>query len=247
MFRYFKRALCIMAVVFQFFCINELTFASQNSAVSSNDAIPVRVKIGMILDVEFPEKIANVTKSLSSDFIQIETLGNKMFLLPLKDLDTLIYVVTQDDISYCLHLIMDDAQSATRLKIRKPQKSILDPQSREIINTVELMKTIMSGRQPDFSVSTEFYKYEIYNNGKFRMLADKVYQLQGGAKALVLTFENLMAQPIVLPLENIEIPGLLAISVDNQMLEAMPRRNTHDTNNANYSTKAYMIIQEPGL
>ena len=107
MFRYLKRALCVLAVVFLLLFVNEVAFSDQGSAVSSDDAIPVRVKTGMILEAEFPDKIANVTKSVSSDFIQVETLGNKMFLLPLKEFDTALYVVTQDNISYCLHLFMD--------------------------------------------------------------------------------------------------------------------------------------------
>jgi len=245
MFRYLKRALCILFVVFQFFCINELSFASQSSAVSGDDAIPVRVKVGMILEVEFPDKIANVTKSVSSDFLQIETLGNKMFLLPLKEFDTALYVVTQDNISYCLHLFMDETQAPTRIKLGKPKEKLISPEAqKEAANTAEVMKALISGRQPQGWMLLDLHNYEIFNNGQFRILLDKVYEVRGGGRALVATMENLMDKPIVLPIENIELPGLLAISIDTQMLEACPRSLKKESSKS--STKAYMVIQEQG-
>jgi hypothetical protein len=73
------------------------------------------------------------------------------------------------------------------------------------------------------------------------MVIEEVYDLSVNAKAFVLIFENLDCKPIVVPIEHIEIPGLLAISVDSQILEAKP----HDLNKKTsaYTTKAYMIVE----
>ena len=242
-----KRVLCLMAAVCQFFCSNVSSFASQSTttAVESDDAIAVRVKTGMILEVEFPEKIANVTKSVSNDSLQIETLGNKIFLLPLKELDTALYVITQDNISYCLHLFMDETQAPTRMKLGKTKEKLISPEDKkEAANTSEVMKALISGRQPQGWALSDLHNLQIFNNGQFRMTLDKVYEVQGGAKALVATMENLMDKPIVLPIENIELPGLLAISADSQMLEACPRTLNQESSKS--STKAYMVIQEQG-
>jgi hypothetical protein len=47
---------------------------------------------------------------------------------------------------------------------------------------------------------------------------------------------------MVVPIEHIELPGLLAISMESQILEARP----YDTNkkNSSYMAKAYMIVEE---
>lgn len=243
MFKCLKIALCILAIVFQIFFVNEVAFSSQGAAVASDDTVPVRVKVGMTLEAEFPDKIANITKILSSDFLQVETLGNRMFLLPLKEFDSVIYVVTQDNASYCLHLIMDEAQAPTRLKLGKPKEYPSHPEAqKEALNTADVMKALILGRDPAGSSALNLHNYEIFNNGQFRILLNKVYEVWGGARALVATMENLMDKPIVLPIENIELPGLVAISVDSSMLEACPSNLNKE--NAKSSTKAYMVIQE---
>ena len=203
--------------------------------------IPLRLKIGMITEAEFPEKIANVTKSISSESLQIETLGNRMFFLPRENLDSQIYVVTQDNVSYCLHLIMDEAQAPTRIKITKPHEAENDEKASDIANTVELMKALLTGRQPPGAVSSKLHTQEIFNNAKLRISIDEVYEFPNNVKALCLTFENLTRKPMVVPIEHIELPGLLAISIDTQILEPRP----HDTNKKTsaYMTKAYMVVE----
>ena len=210
-------------------------------AADSGGEIPLRLKIGMITEAEFPEKIANVTKSISSESLQIETLGNRMFFLPRENLDSQIYVVTQDNVSYCLHLIMDEAQAPTRIKITKPHEAENDEKASDIANTVELMKALLTGRQPPGAVSSKLHPQEIFNNAKLRISIDEVYEFPNNVKALCLTFENLTRKPMVVPIEHIELPGLLAISIDTQILEPRP----HDTNKKTsaYMTKAYMVVE----
>ena len=234
----------ILKKVFILLIISGLFLTGQvniSRATDSGGEIPLRLKIGMITEAEFPEKIANVTKSISSESLQIETLGNRMFLLPRENLDSQIYVVTQDNVSYCLHLIMDEAQAPTRIKITKPHEAENDEKASDIANTVELMKALLTGRQPPGAVSSKLHPQEIFNNAKLRISIDEVYEFPNNVKALCLTFENLTRKPMVVPIEHIELPGLLAISIDTQILEPRP----HDTNKKTsaYMTKAYMVVE----
>jgi hypothetical protein len=210
-------------------------------ASDSSDEISLRLKAGMVTEAEFPDKIANVTKNVTSEILQIETLGNRIFLLPRESFDSRLYVVTQDNVSYCLHLIMDEIQAATRIKIKKPHQEVSTEQGRDTANTVELMKALLTGRQPPGSVSSRLHPQEIFNNGRIRIIIDEAYELSSKLKAFVLTFENLDYKPLVVPIEHIEIPGLLAISINSQILEARP----HDANKKplGHTTKAYMIVE----
>lgn len=234
----------ILKKVFILLIISGLFLTGQVNISSASDysnEIPLRLKAGMITEAEFPEKIANVTKSISSEALQIETLGNRMFLLPRENLDSQIYVVTQDNVSYCLHLIMDEAGAPTRIKIEKPHQQINEEQGKDTANTVELMKVLLTGRQPPGAVSSKLHPQEIFNNAKLRIVIDEVYEFSNNVKAFVLTFENLTHKPIVIPIEHIELPGLLAISVDSQILEARPQ-DTKKKNPA-YIAKAYMVVE----
>ena len=234
----------ILKKVFILLIISGLFLTGQvniSRAADSGGEIPLRLKIGMITEAEFPEKIANVTKSISSESLQIETLGNRMFFLPRENLDSQIYVVTQDNVSYCLHLIMDEAQAPTRIKITKPHEAENDEKASDIANTVEQMKALLTGRQPPGAVSSKLHPKEIFNNAKLRISIDEVYEFPNNVKAFCLTFENLTRKPMVVPIEHIELPGLLAISIDTQILEPRP----HDTNKKTsaYMTKAYMVVE----
>ncbi|MCK9615974.1 MAG: hypothetical protein M0R48_10890 [Candidatus Omnitrophica bacterium] len=215
--------------------------ANASSPSDYSDEITLRLKAGVVTEAEFPDKIANVTKSVTSEILQIETLGNRIFLLPRESFDSRLYVVTQDNVSYCLHLIMDETQAATRIKIKKPHQEVSTEQGRDTANTVELMKALLTGKQPSGSVSSKLHSQEIFYNGIIRIIIDEAYELSNKLKAFVLTFENLGDKPVVVPIEHIEFPGLLAISVDSQILEARP----HDANKkpSGHTTKAYMIVE----
>jgi len=126
-----------------------------SGASDYSDEITLRLKSGMITEAEFPDKIANVTKSVSGEILQIETLGNRVFLLPRENLESQVYVVTQDNVSYCLRLVMDEAQAPTRVKIKKPLSQVNEEQGKDTANTVELMKALLTGRQPIGSVSSK--------------------------------------------------------------------------------------------
>ncbi|MFA5346036.1 MAG: hypothetical protein WC315_07175 [Candidatus Omnitrophota bacterium] len=204
--------------------------------------IPVVLNTGMITEAEFPANIANVTKNVSSDSLQVETLGNRMFLLARKTFDSQIYVITDDNISYCLHLIMDETQAPTRIKITKPKETKKDAEDKGTINTVELMKTLINGGAFQNVASLKLNSREIFNNRDLRITAEEIYELSNGIKAFVLTFENLTYKPIVVPIEHMEFPGLLAISIESQTLEARP----YDANkkSSSYATRAYMIVEE---
>ena len=232
------KKLFILMIVSGMFLIGQ---ANASSPSDYSDEITLRLKAGMVTEAEFPDKIANVTKSVTSEILQIETLGNRIFLLPRESFDSRLYVVTQDNVSYCLHLIMDETQAATRIKIKKPHQEVSTEQSRDTANTVELMKALMIGRQPPSSVSSKLHPQDIFNNAQLRITIDEVYELAGGTKAFVLTFENLVDKPVIVPIEHIELPGLLAISVDSQILEARP----HNINKkpSGYTTRAYMIVE----
>ncbi|MDP3017582.1 MAG: hypothetical protein Q8N70_10995, partial [Deltaproteobacteria bacterium] len=172
----------ILKKLFILMIVSGLFLAGQvnvSGASDYSDEISLRLKAGMITEAEFPDKIANVTKSVASEILQIETLGNRIFLLPRESFDSRLYVVTQDNVSYCLHLIMDETQAATRIKIKKPHQEASTEQGRDTANTVELMKALMIGRQPPGSVSSKLHPQDIFNNAKLRITIDEVYELAG--------------------------------------------------------------------
>ncbi|HAH20156.1 MAG TPA: hypothetical protein DCL49_04535 [Candidatus Omnitrophica bacterium] len=236
-------ALALFVGVFGGGFLRENCFAGTIRVVrNSQESIPISVKVGSITEIEFEEKIANITKSVPIDVLQIETLENRIFLLSLQNSDSDIYVVTQDNVLYALHITTVSVNNDNRVKIHKPPEKIVDISNKDEITTIDVMKALMTGSYPAGAVLVEGQNSELFNNGWLRLTTDKVFELSGGAKALVLTAENLIDKPIVIPIQNIELPGLLAISVDNEVLEG--RSSEILKQRTGYTTKAYMVIED---
>ena len=193
-------------------------------------------------EVEFPANIANVTKSVPAALLQIDTLGNRMFLLARENFESLVYVVTQDNISYGLHLVVAETKDVPgHVKIKKPFESASEPRNRTNLNTIKLMKALITGEGLSNAALSKAKNDEIFNDGSLRITIDRIYEFPSGVKAVVLTVENLTLKPVVVPIEHIQFPGLLAISIESQMLEAASRFAYKKATGV--TTKAYMIIE----
>ena len=196
----------------------------------------------MVMEVEFPSNIANVTKSIPTALLQVETLGNRMFLLARENFESQVYVVTQDNISYCLHLVVAEAKDVPgHVKIKKPFESASEPRNRTNLNTIKLMKALITGEGLSNAALSKAKNDEIFNDGSIRITIDRIYEFPSGVKAIVLTVENLRFNPVVVPIEHIQFPGLLAVSIESQMLEAASHLAYKKA--AGVTTKAYMIIE----
>ena len=207
-----------------------------------NDSTCVKLNSGLVTEVEFPANIANVTKSVPSQLLQIETSGNRMFLLARENFNSSIYVITADNLSYCLRLASgEDKVSSSHVTVKRQHGNIREQENRNGANTVRLLKALINGECLKDLVDSKAKGKEVYNNGSIRIVTDEVYEFSQGVKAVVLTIENLTSRSIVIPIEHIEFPGLLAISVENQLLEAHAKDTTKRP--SCYTTKAYMIIE----
>ena len=196
----------------------------------------------MVMEVEFPSNIANVTKSIPTALLQVETLGNRMFLLARENFESQVYVVTQDNLSYCLHLVVAEAKDVpSHVKIKKPFESASEPRNRTNLNTIKLMKALITGEGLSNAALSKAKNDEIFNDGSIRITIDRIYEFPSGVKAIVLTVENLRFNPVVVPIEHIQFPGLLAVSIESQMLEAASHLAYKKA--AGVTTKAYMIIE----
>ena len=232
------RVFFLVAAIFGLIFVNEVY--SLDAVGNHHDIRIVKLKIGTITELKFPETIANVTKSISSESLQVETLGARMFLLAREMLNTYVYIVTQDNVSYSLHLVIDDAEAAAQVQIKKPDSAEESQKDKNTINTIELMKSLVNGSPIPGVVSSRENGQEVFNNGALRIVMEELYELEGGARAFILSFENLTNKPMIMPIEHIELPGLLAISADRQILEAKPRDTSKKKN---YPAKVYMIIE----
>ena len=103
------------------------------------------------------------------------------------------------------------------------------------------MKALITGEGLSNAALSKAKNDEIFNDGSIRITIDRIYEFPSGVKAIVLTVENLRFNPVVVPIEHMQFPGLLAISIESQMLEAASHLAYKKA--AGVTTKAYMIIE----
>ena len=219
-----------------------VTSYAESSVDETSNTTKLTLNADMVMEVEFPSNIANVTKSIPTALLQVETLGNRMFLLARENFESQVYVVTQDNLSYCLHLVVAEAKDVpSHVKIKKPLESASEPGSRTNLNTIKLMKALITGEGLSNAALSKAKNDEIFNDGSIRITIDRIYEFPSGVKAIVLTVENLRFNPVVVPIEHMQFPGLLAISIESQMLEAASHLAYKKA--AGVTTKAYMIIE----
>ena len=215
---------------------------AESSLDENSNTTKLTLNADMVMEVEFPSNIANVTKSIPTALLQVETLGNRMFLLARENFESQVYVVTQDNLSYCLHLVVAEAKDVpSHVKIKKPFESASEPRNRTNLNTIKLMKALITGEGLSNAALSKAKNDEIFNDGSIRITIDRIYEFPSGVKAIVLTVENLRFNPVVVPIEHIQFPGLLAVSIESQMLEAASHLAYKKA--AGVTTKAYMIIE----
>jgi len=192
--------------------------------------ITINVEVGKITEVVLPKDIASIAKGVASEVLQIEVLGERLYLLPLQSITADIYIITTDGTSYPINLVVGKGEWYTRVNIAKP--GIKDIQKKGPNFTIELIRMLLLGIEPPGSTRLDG-NVEVFNNGYMKLTLKTIYELPN-CNSYILTAENLHNKSIVFPMQDIEFPNLLVISVDRQVLGPKGEENS--------KTKIYMAV-----
>ncbi len=191
----------------------------------------INVEIGKVTEVTFSDKVIKVIKGGKPDSVLVEVLDASVYLLPKTSVLPDIFVTTASGSSYPLSLHISKDRDikiqigSSKYKSSNVYKSVYS-------DVMDLMRDLMLQREPVMATVLPQVGQVLLANKEIQLTVDKAYEL-GDWRAYILTANNLINSAVIIPVEQISLPNLLAISTDQDMLFAHGQQGD--------STKVYMI------
>ncbi len=194
----------------------------------------IQVEVGKVTEVVFPMKVVKVVKGGSLDSVLVEVLDNSVYLLPKTDDPSDIFVTTTSGSSYPLNLHINKEHDI-KVQIGSFNHSPSGSASGAYLDVMDLMKDLLLQKEPAGATALPGGSQVLLANRQIQLRVDKAYELVDW-KAYVLTAQNLMNNAVIIPVEQMSLPNLLAVSSDQDMLAAKGQQG--DT------TRVYVIVSK---
>jgi hypothetical protein len=208
---------------------SELVLAS--SPKDEGKVLNINVEIGKVSEVVFPAKVTKVIKGGQPDSILVEVLDHSVYLLPKTDTPPDIFVTTTAGSSYPLSLHLSQEHDI-KVQVDSSARSS-GSLGRNYNDVMDLMKDLLLQKELSMATVLPSQGEVLLSNQEIKLTVDKAYEL-GDWKAYVLTAKNLISNAVIIPIEQITLPNLLAISADQDMLFASGQQGDN--------AKVYMIV-----
>ncbi|MBI3315091.1 MAG: type-F conjugative transfer system secretin TraK [Candidatus Omnitrophica bacterium] len=193
----------------------------------------VHVAVGKVSEVFFPGKIAKVVKGGASDSVLIEVLDQSLYLLPKSNAPADIFVTTVSGRSYPLTLTVAP-QHDIKVEIGGGSVGGISPGASH--DVMDVMKDILSGHEPPGSTALKVKRADIlFKDSKIRLYMRSGYDLPA-LTAYILEARNLTDNSVIVPIEQVTFPRLLAITSDRDMIAPKGREGD--------STAVYLVVGE---
>jgi hypothetical protein len=207
-----------MVFVFLILCtLSSCVPAQAFQGVDKGKPVDIKVELGKVTEITFPTKVAKVIKGGTQDSVLIEVLDNSIYLLPKSENVSDIFVTTISGDSYPLNLRLGSDRDI-KIQVGNPVKGSSEHQS-NYTNVMDLMKDLLLNREPAGSTLLQGGGKLFLADKKMEIKVEKSYEI-GDWRAYQLRVENLLSNAVIVPIEQISMPNLLAISCEQDMLSA---------------------------
>ncbi len=178
----------------------------------------IKVEIGKVTQVEFPAKIAKVVKGGSQDSVLVEVLDNSVYLLPKTEDPSDVFITTTAGNSYPLNLLVGTNHDI-KIRIGNFKNKGLYPVSSGYSDLMDLMKDLLLENEPAGATTLPANGKVILSNQQMSLTVEKAYEMTSW-NAYILVARNMINNAVIVPIEQISLPNLLAISADRDMISA---------------------------
>ncbi len=214
-------------------CLPIQAWAEVRNIYYDGRPLDINVASGKITEVIFPEKVAKIVKGGGADSVLIEVLDYSVFVLPKHESPADIFVTSVKGESYPLNLIMGKEHEA-KVKITyafDPNRASGDNRS----DVMDLMKLLIQGRVPAGATVLEAKEQRPIAQGQIELTLNTVFELPK-LNGLVLTARNITNNTVIVPIQSISYPRLLAISSEADSLSPDAQEGS--------STRIYMVVEK---
>lgn len=204
--------------------------------------VRVRLSVGNATQVEFPDDVVDIVTMLAPEQLTLSYSGHVVHLHAVTALDGEVFVITTAGTSYPLAVSTTATPSDGAVRIvhtgtRAKQRQ----QQTHGLTAVGLIRAMARGEIPPGVEHLPAKGQRVYHDGTLQFTLQAAY-ISPQMRGYVLQAENLTGVSVPVPVEELEMPGLLAVGSMAQMLYPQPRTVEERLAGA-YQSLVYVVVR----
>lgn len=187
--------------------------AQEVKHVVQEGAVEVRSQLGKVIEVVVGKGISSIVRSGPATTLKVEQVSGHLFITPLVRSAAELVVIDGFGRSYRLKFVFDKGFD---------EKVVIAPQEDEIVggrgmlSSIDVIRELAAGHAPAGAVET-LKEGVVFEDSRVRIKTMLSYEMPD-IVGYVLTAENLLPQSLVVPVEQFNFPGLLAVTSQKDIL-----------------------------
>jgi hypothetical protein len=204
--------------------------------------VRVRLSIGNATQVELPDEVVDIVTMLEPAQLSLSYSGHFVQLHALTALEGEVFVITTSGASYPLTVATTATPSdgAVRLVVTGTRARQRQQQTQGL-TAVGLIRAMARGEIPPGVEHLPAKGQRVYHDGTLQFTLQAAY-ISPLMRGYVLQAENLTGVSVPVPVEELEMPGLLAVGSVAQILYPQPRTVEERLAGA-YQSLVYVVVR----
>ncbi len=207
-----KRNKCALVLVL-IFGVVVCAEAKAIKNVFQEGAVDVHSQLGRVVEIVVGSGVSNIVRSGDPSSLKVEQVAGHLFITPLLRNAAELVVIDGNGRSYRLKFIFDQGMDE-KILIAPPKDA--GYVGKGVLSSVDLIRELALGRVPPGAVETAREKV-VFQDLHVRLKMVLMYEMPD-IVGYVLTAENLLPQSLVVPIEQFNFPGLLAVTAQKDIL-----------------------------
>lgn len=183
--------------------------------ITTDGPVEVLGVVGRTNELYFESGISSLVRSGIKDTLTVEQTTNHLFVTPLTDNPADLIIIDLQGQSFKLHFVFGHGYDDKIVVKASTQESGNDGGDN---STIGLIRELVMNRAPKGSTEKRA-NIVVFDNGQLRLHLITVYELPQ-VLCYVMVCENLLGQSMIVPVEQIGFPRLLAVSSEKDLLSA---------------------------
>ncbi len=188
-------------------------YAQQVKHVIEEGSVEVRAVLGRTIEVVVASGVSSLVRSGDMSSLKVEHVSGHLFVTPLAKDPAELIVIDGIGRSYRLKFML--GQDFDEKVIIAPRVNAND-RAENIVATIDFIRELASGRAPAGTVKV-VREGVIFEDERVRISSLIIYE-KPDILGYVLRAENLLDQSLVVPVEQLNFQGLLAITSEKDIL-----------------------------
>ena len=204
--------------------------------------VRVRLSVGSSTQVEVPEDVVDMVTMIEPTQLTLSYSGHYVHLHALTALEGEVFVITTSGASYPLTLTTAGPQADAAVRIVATGTRAKQRQhATQGLTAVGLIRAMARAEIPPGVEHLPAKGQRVYHDGTLQLTLQAAY-ISPLLRGYVLHAENLTGVSVPVPVEELEIPGLLAVGSVAQVLYPQPRTVEERLAGA-YQSLVYVVVR----